>query len=143
MRIYVHTTTYSLMFTTALFMITKNWKPKWALAGERVIFVVSLPCSNKETIYCHSNYEAHSIILSERSQASRLQNLWFHLDEILKMGKYTDRKQISECQELEIRGEDWMQRGLRKLFGGTEIVHLVIEVVVIQLYIFVNTLLST
>lgn len=78
----------------------------------------------------------------KEARYKRLQNSWFQLDEIIEMAKYTDRKQISDCQRRN-QWEDWMQRGRRKLFGGMETVYPVTVVVVIQLYTFVNTHWST
>lgn len=57
----------------------------------------------------------------------------------LELVKYTERKKISDCQGLGVRGDDWMQRHLRKLFEVMEIVYILIMVAGIQYYMFVKT----
>ena len=87
-------------------------------------------------IYIHTTALVNfkNITLNESSQIERLCTEWFHLYEILEKANYSDGKQMNDCLESGVEG-DQEQKGTRNILQVRELLNTLFKVMLTQFYL--------
>lgn len=98
--------------------------------------------TEQTTDTCHNTEESpQSVMVNEGHRTERTPYciVWFHWQETLDQENWTNRKQISCCQGLGVRGRHWLERDTRAFWRVMDVFSVIISLVLIWMGTFVKT----